>query len=347
MAGQGAAEDHLAAGKSADASDRRSLPEAAKKDADKVAGAAKVEALEQSGPAGPAEKRAQVAETRSFVVEATPQQLGAILQRLKARREDFPSVTSSPEVKQLRYQGERAASDGVKQKQVDEGRFAAPATFGMGGSIQYQGMAAKAGPAPASPRSVLVQKAAVADRPREESQRQNLGEPRKSLASQQGNAAEQEKTPQAAPPTAGLTLMPSTASVSASGQPPGSAWAANWAASPLPPIESASFCGSSRRRPPPRAMPSPIAPRSPPSRRNPSRPIRPPSRLPSLHRPPRPRSRVHEHLFPGRASGAGRLAGQAHRSHLLRRTALAPTPPQTRLPLAGNWSAALDILRQS
>jgi hypothetical protein len=229
MAGRGAAEDKLAAGKSADGRDRGSRPEAAKKGADKDA---RVDAHAQTGPVG---EPAQVAGTRSFEVEATPQQLGAILERLKAQREDFPSVTLSPEVNQLRFQGGQAANDGVKQKQADEGRYAADSAGGMGGSFQYQGVTAKAGPIPASPPSVAEEKAAVENRLVEGSQRQNREETRRSLASQKGRAAEQEKTPQATPPMAAkLTLMPSTASASAPGQPPGSALGGQLGGQPSP-----------------------------------------------------------------------------------------------------------------
>jgi hypothetical protein len=69
-----------------------------------------------------------------------------------------------------------------------------------------------------------MEKAAKAGGPMEESQRPNLAESRKDLASQQGKAAEQKKTPQATPPMAGsVTLTPRTASVPARGQAPGSA----------------------------------------------------------------------------------------------------------------------------
>ncbi len=148
MAGQGAAEEKSAAGKPADVRDRGSRPEAAKKIAEKDA---RVDALAQSDLA---EERAQVGETRSFEVEATPQQLGAILERLKSRRQDFPSVTSSFEVDQLRCQEGQTANDGAKRKQADQGRYAADSAGGMMGFMQYHGVAAKAGPVPASPPSV-------------------------------------------------------------------------------------------------------------------------------------------------------------------------------------------------
>jgi hypothetical protein len=198
-AGPDAAEDKPVAGKAGVARDELNLAKAAKKGADRDAeNEAKVDSLAQSGPASPVEKekRAEVAETRSFDVEATPQQLGAILQRLEARRGDFLSVTSAPEVNELRDQVDQIAADGVKQRESDKGRFGGAGAGGLGGAFQQQGVTANAVPAPASPQSTAEQKAA-AGRPMEESQVQNMAEARKSFASPKDQAAGSQQQPQA------------------------------------------------------------------------------------------------------------------------------------------------------
>jgi hypothetical protein len=222
MAHRDAEEDEQAAGNLVVAGPRPSRREAAKKAADKDAQA---DAPAPSEFALSAERRAEVAQTRTFEVQATPQQLDAILQRLKAQPGDFPSVSSPPEVDQLRVGTDQVASFGAKQQQVGASRYAAAATRDRASSLQEQGVAADAAPAPASPPAALEKKAAGENHPLEEGQRESLAETRKGLTLRKGGGAEDQKRPQA--PAAGSALKPSSASLSQAApqaaQSPGSA----------------------------------------------------------------------------------------------------------------------------
>jgi hypothetical protein len=92
---------------------------------------------------------------------------------------------------------DQAANDGAKRERVEEGRYAAAGGDRTAGSIQHQGAAAKAVPAPAPPSSI-AEKKATADRPMEESQRQNQADWRTSFGAQKGGAGEDQKMQQAA-----------------------------------------------------------------------------------------------------------------------------------------------------
>ena len=215
MARRNAEEDEQAAGKPAIGGPRPSRRGAAKKAADKDA---QVDAPAPSEPAAAAERPVEVAPTRTFEVQATPQQLDAILRRLKARPGDFPSVSSTSEVDQLDVGTDQVASFGANRKQASAGRSAAADARDRASSPPYQGVAAGAAPVPATPPAVMEKKAAAENRPMEKGQREALAETRKGLTLRKGGHAEDQKRPEAwgasRASDADSALKPSSASLS-------------------------------------------------------------------------------------------------------------------------------------
>ena len=186
--------------------------ETGKLDADK---GAQVEGLAPSAPTGPAEKRARAAETRSFEVEATAQQLGTIIDWLKARPEDFLSVTATPAVNQLGQQVDQVVAQDVKQEQANKDQLARTDAEDRRTLPQKPGMGAGAMPAPRSPPRATAAKAA--DRLLEESRRQTLGKSQTDFASPKGGGTGSQQKPQAA---AEVTLGMSQEEVAVSQPPP-------------------------------------------------------------------------------------------------------------------------------
>jgi len=190
-----------ASDKTAGAANGGSRRETAKPGADKGAKGAQVEGLAPSAPTGPAEKRARAAETRSFEVEATAQQLGTIIDRLKARPEDFLSVTATPAVNQLRELVGRPVAQGVKQEQTNKDQLARADAEDRRALPQKPGMAPSAMPAPPSPPRAAAK---AAEGLLEESRRRSLGEPQRDFALQKGSVEGSQQKPEAAQVTLGM-----------------------------------------------------------------------------------------------------------------------------------------------
>jgi hypothetical protein len=171
------------------------LPEAAEKAAKKTAEEAKSLGGAGRGPADG--ERARVADTRTFEIRATAQQVKTILARLQARPEDFLCVTTRFQGNlfrdnQLRRQSEsgKVAADSVKREQARQDRSAGEIQ-GQAHFLKKPGMTAGASP-PAAPPAQSVTAQGAQDRPKEKAAPQAPGKVQAELLSQNGNAARSE-----------------------------------------------------------------------------------------------------------------------------------------------------------